>query len=100
ALRSLSRTDGRRGCEGGGRAVGGSLLAGDRSMSEMAPSRKRFWLRLAIPLVVGLALLVWAITQDWAQSTLVIENRSGQPIPLLQVKAGGETSTFRDVAVG
>jgi hypothetical protein len=65
----------------------------------MRTGRQRWMLRLAILLVAGLGVLLWAITRDWSRG-LTIENRSGQRIVELTVRAGGENSVFRDVAPG
>jgi hypothetical protein len=63
----------------------------------MNRSRHRWFYRLAILLAVGLAGLLW-LTWQQALNRLTVENRSGQPITLLQVTIGGETCTFRNVA--
>jgi hypothetical protein len=60
--------------------------------------RSRWLLRLAIPLVLGAAVLIWFLRGQ--SNHLTIENRSGQPIALLRIEVGGEKRTFRDVATG
>jgi hypothetical protein len=65
----------------------------------MKLGRNRWLLRLGVPLFVGVTVLAWALVQG-AQSRLVIENRSGQPVTVLEVTAGGATRTFKDVAPG
>jgi hypothetical protein len=62
-------------------------------------TRGRWWLRLAVLLIAGLALFVWFLRQR-AQEPLTIENRSGQVISQLSVTRGDKTSHFRDVATG
>jgi hypothetical protein len=64
----------------------------------MNQGRSRWWFRLAVVLVVGLGLLVWAWQRS--QNHLIVENRSGQPIASLRITVGGESTAFRDVAVG
>jgi hypothetical protein len=59
----------------------------------------RWQVRLALLLVVGIILFVW-FTREHAQNRLTVENRSGQPIALLEVTITGQTTTFRDVASG
>jgi hypothetical protein len=63
----------------------------------MERRRSRWLLRIGVVLVVGLALLIWAIHEQ-SQDLLTIENRSGQPITLLRVTIAGESKTFKDVA--
>jgi hypothetical protein len=65
----------------------------------MIKGRKRWWFRLAIPLVAGLAMLALALGEA-ARKGVTIENRSGQPIFHLEVSRGGETSTFDNIPPG
>jgi len=65
----------------------------------MKRGRKWWLLRVAAPLVAGLALFLWAM-QERSQNLVTVENRSGQTIALLQVDRAGETSTFKDVMTG
>ncbi len=58
----------------------------------------RWALRLALLLAVGLAALIWFARPT--EQHLTVENRSGQPVPELQVTVAGQTKTFRDVAAG
>ena len=61
---------------------------------------KRWWLvRLGLPVVAGLALLLWGLLGQF-QAHLIIENRSGQPIVLLQISSGGKTRNLTDLAPG
>jgi hypothetical protein len=66
-------------------------------MEVMNPTRKRTLLRVAIVLVAGLAVLVWAIGNR--SRDFVVENHSGQRIARLSVTVAGQTSTFQDIAV-
>src|SRR5947208_957772 len=59
----------------------------------------RWPLRLAVVLAAGLAAFVWFARQR-AEQHLTVENRSGRPIPELQVTVAGQSTTFRDVASG
>ena len=70
-----------------------------RPRRNIRPARSRWLFRLAVVLVGGLALLAWA-SRERALNPLTVENRSGQPIPLLKITVGGETSTFKDVPPG
>jgi hypothetical protein len=54
---------------------------------------------LAIVLVAGLAVFV-GLAGRRSQNLVTIENRSGQAIATLRITVGGQTSTFRDVAMG
>jgi hypothetical protein len=60
---------------------------------------RRWLLRLAVVLVAGVAALVW-FARSQPEPHLTIENRSGQPVPELQVTVAGQSTTFRDVATG
>lgn len=63
----------------------------------MNPTRKRTLLRVAIVLVAGLGVLVWALVHRTRE--FVVENHSGQRIDRLSVTVAGETSNFQDVSV-
>jgi len=65
----------------------------------MKRGRKWWLLRVAAPLVVGLALFVWALGEG-SQSLVTIENRSGQLIAVLHVIRAGQPNTFEDVPMG
>jgi hypothetical protein len=65
----------------------------------MIRGRYRWPIRIAILLIAGLALLLWAIAER-SRNRLAIENRSGQPITSLRVTVAGKTQTFEDVRVG
>jgi hypothetical protein len=65
----------------------------------MNRGRYRWLFRLAALLVAGLAFLLWA-ARGRSQDLLAVENRSGQPIALLEITVAGQTSTFRDVPAG
>jgi hypothetical protein len=65
----------------------------------MKRGRKWWLLRVAVPLVAGLVLFVWAIQQS-SQNVVIVENRSGQTITLLQITRDGQTTTFPDVPAG
>ena len=65
----------------------------------MNPGRKRWLPRVAVLLAVAAVLLVWGIW--WRpQDRVIVENRSGESITLLEVRAGEESSTFHDVSAG
>jgi hypothetical protein len=65
----------------------------------MKPGRNRWLLRVAIPLLVGLAVLVWALGTR-GQHGLVVENRAGQPLARLEVTVGEQTKIIRDMPAG
>jgi hypothetical protein len=65
----------------------------------MNPKRSRWLFRIAILLVLGLAVLLWYSRQQ-EQNGLIVENRSGQPVAVLKVTVGGDTNTLRDLANG
>jgi hypothetical protein len=54
---------------------------------------------VAVVLVAGVAVLVWAIGRR-SPDVVIVENRSGQRVERLQVTLGGKESTFGDIAVG
>lgn len=60
------------------------------------PGRSRWLVRVLLIAAAGVGVLVWALQSP----RLVIENRSGQTMPFLQVTVAGEKATFRDVATG
>ncbi len=64
----------------------------------MDQGRKRWLIRLAVVLVVGLAGLWWTVAER--TRNLVVENHSGQKVAFLEVTLAGQTHTFRDVATG
>jgi hypothetical protein len=64
----------------------------------MNPSYKRWLIRLAVVLIVGLAALLWSVRQQ--DRTLTIENRSGQSITQLKITISGQSKTFQDVKAG
>ncbi|HEY7309103.1 MAG TPA: hypothetical protein VH643_07000 [Gemmataceae bacterium] len=64
----------------------------------MNPTRKRTLFRVAIVLVVGLAVLVWTVTNR--SRGVIIENHSGQTVKVLNVTLAGETKSFQDVPEG
>jgi hypothetical protein len=49
--------------------------------------------------ITGVAGLLWA-ARERLQNNLILENRSGQAIVILNVTTGGETAVFRDVPDG
>jgi hypothetical protein len=65
----------------------------------MHRGRSRWLVRLGLLAVVAVAVLVWLYDQHRKRG-LTVENRSGQPIAVLEITAAGETSTFRDVPDG
>jgi hypothetical protein len=65
----------------------------------MNPGRSRWLFRIAILVVLGLALLLW-FSREQGQNVLVVENRSGWPVIELQVTVGGATNTVHDLANG
>lgn len=64
----------------------------------MNPGRKRWLVRLAILLLVGLGGLLWSIGK--LGRDLTIENRSAQTITELKITIGGQSRTFTDVKPG
>lgn len=64
----------------------------------MNPSRKRWLIRLAILLIVGLIALFWSVGQR--SRNLTIENRSEQSIAELKITIAGQTKTFQNVKAG
>jgi hypothetical protein len=63
-------------------------------------SKRRISLAVVGLLVVsGLAGLLWVVWERF-QNRLTVENRSGQPIALLEIAIGGETVAFRNMADG
>ena len=62
----------------------------------MDQGRKRWLIRLAVVIVVGVAGLWW--TMNERTETLTIENHSGQTADLLEVTIAGQTCSFRKVA--
>jgi hypothetical protein len=65
----------------------------------MDRARYRRLLKLAVVLVAGLALGLWAWLRE-SERSLVIENRSGQPVAALRVTAGGTTRLFEGIPPG
>jgi hypothetical protein len=61
--------------------------------------RSRWLFRLGVPLVIGLAVLVWLATRS-SEVVLTVENHSGQVLTLLEISGGGRTTALRDVAAG
>jgi hypothetical protein len=59
-------------------------------------NRKRWLVRLALVAVLGVAMLVWSLSQR-AQPRLAIENRSEQPIRQLRVTVDNKTHKFTNV---
>src|SRR5947209_1024368 len=62
-------------------------------------SRTRWPIRLALLLVLGLAGFLW-VNRQRSEDWLTVENQSGQPIAQLRLSAGGEGSSYKDVAPG
>ncbi len=65
----------------------------------MNRGRSRWLLRLGVPLVVGVGALVWFAVRG-NEVVLAVENRSGKVLTVLEFRAGGKTTTLRDVAAG
>ena len=65
----------------------------------MNRGRSRWLLRLGVPLVIGVGALVWFAVRG-NEVVLTVENHSGQAATVLEIKAGGKTTTLRDVAAG
>jgi hypothetical protein len=65
----------------------------------MNQGRYRWWLRLTVLLAVGIAALLWA-KREPSPTILIIQNRSGQSISLLEVTLAGETRQFQNVQDG
>jgi hypothetical protein len=63
----------------------------------MIRGRYRWPIRIAILLIAGLGLLVWAITER-SRNRLALENRSGQPIASLEVTVAKPTDLKKTVA--
>jgi hypothetical protein len=61
----------------------------------MNPNRRRWLLRLAAVLVLGLIGLLWALQQQTRE--LVVENQSGQTIEVLKITVADQALTFHDV---
>jgi hypothetical protein len=70
-----------------------------REGERMDRPRNRWKLRVAVVLVVGLGMLIWAIRQQ-SQNALTISNQSGQAITQLHVTAGTNDTTVRDIPPG
>jgi hypothetical protein len=64
----------------------------------MNPSHKRWLVRLAVVLIVGLVALFWTVREQ--DRTLTIENRSQQSIVELKITISGQSTTFQDVKSG
>ncbi len=64
----------------------------------MNPNYKRWLIRLAVVLIVGLAGLLWSVRQQ--DRTLTIENRSEQSIAELNITIASQTKTFQNVKAG
>lgn len=64
----------------------------------MNPMRKRWLIRLAILLIVGLIALFWSVGQ--LGRNLTIENRSEQAIEELKITLGDQTQTFHNIKPG
>jgi hypothetical protein len=64
----------------------------------MNPHGKRWLIRLAILLIVGLIALFWSVGQ--LSRTLTIENRSEQSIAELKITISGQARTFANVKAG
>jgi hypothetical protein len=62
-------------------------------------NRRRWFIRMGIVAVVGVALLVWTISQG-AQARLTIENQSGQAIDQLRITIAGQTSMVKNLPNG
>jgi hypothetical protein len=60
------------------------------------PGRSRWLVRGLLIVAAGVGLLAWALVPP----KLVIENRSGQTIPFLQLTVAGEKASFKDVKSG
>jgi hypothetical protein len=65
----------------------------------MFRGKYRWVFRFAVLLAAAGGFLLWSWYQE-RTPTLVVENQSGQPIAVLNVTAGGETSTAKDVKSG
>jgi hypothetical protein len=64
----------------------------------MNPNHKRWIIRIAVVLIVGLAGLYWSVREQGR--TLTIENRSEQSIAELKITISGQSTTFQDVKAG
>jgi hypothetical protein len=64
----------------------------------MDQGRKRWFIRLAVVFVVGVAGLLWA----WGEHSrnLAVENHSEQKVVHLDITIAGQTHTFRNVPTG
>src|SRR5262249_41895189 len=67
--------------------------------TEMFRGKNRWLFRFGIVLAAAGGFLAWTLLRD-RTPTLVVENQSGQPIAVLNVTAGGATSTAPDVPRG
>jgi hypothetical protein len=56
-------------------------------------------IRLALLLLVGFVLVVWAVREQF-QADLSVQNRSGQAIAVLTLTVAGQPSTFQNVPDG
>ncbi|HZY89462.1 MAG TPA: hypothetical protein VFE78_31865 [Gemmataceae bacterium] len=65
----------------------------------MNRGRSRWLFRLGIPLLLGAGALVWFAVRG-TEVVLTVENHSGQALTALEIRAGGKTTTLRDVAAG
>lgn len=62
-------------------------------------NRRRWLVRLTLPLAIGLAVLAWFAWQQ-SQARLSVENQSGQPIIDLQLTVSENTFKFSKVNMG
>jgi hypothetical protein len=64
----------------------------------MNPGRKRWLIRLAVLLILGLIALFWSVGK--MERNLTIENRSQQSIAELKITIAGEVKTFQNIKAG